>query len=86
MSTLFLVCSFFFPRQTLLLTWLFFRMPDNPTELGLDILGAIIAPRLLISYWLYSADQSFILVGLFGFAGVVEFLTFIRKMFQAMDN
>lgn len=57
MSTLFLVCGLFLPRLTLLVSYLSDNLPPNDTPFALDVIGAIIAPRLLIAYWTHTNQE-----------------------------
>jgi hypothetical protein len=47
--------------------------------LVVDIIAVIVCPRLLISYWLYVADQPLLAV-IFGVAGVFELLGAAAKV------
>lgn len=48
---MFLICGLLFPRLTLLVCHLTGNMPANPTDYWTDVVGGILAPRLLIAYW-----------------------------------
>lgn len=74
MTTLFILCAFFFPRITLIACFFLGTMPPNDTPLAADIIAAIIAPRLLVAWWLYSANAHPLLVGLFAVGGIMELL------------
>ena len=74
MSTFFLVCALFFPRLTLLITWLFGNMPANDTPLAADVIGAIFVPRFLIAWWAYNLNEHTAWVVLFVLFGIVELL------------
>jgi hypothetical protein len=65
MGFCFLSGAAFFPRLTLLISFLMGAIPDNPTPFLVDVIAAMIAPRLLIAYWLYVGGHSWWLVGLF---------------------
>ncbi len=56
-SWLFLLCGLFFPHLTLGWCWFVGAVPANDTSFDVDVVGAIFAPRLLISYWLYEDDR-----------------------------
>lgn len=57
MSTLFLVLGLILPRITLLVAWLSDSLPANDTPFALDVVGTIIAPRLLIAYWTHTNQE-----------------------------
>lgn len=57
MSSMFLILSFFFPRITLFVTHYWGTMPPNSTPFELDVIGAILAPRLLIAFWTYELPE-----------------------------
>ena len=72
MGSLFLFFAFFFPRATLLLTWLFGTIPANDTPFVVDVIGAIFAPRLLVAWWAYCLNLHPLLIILFVIGGVFE--------------
>lgn len=53
MPSWFVLFSLFLPRTTLLFCWVFGAIPANDTPFFLDLLGALIAPRLLVAAWLW---------------------------------
>jgi hypothetical protein len=57
MTTAFLIFGLFFPRLTLLAYWLGESMPANSTPFALDVVAALVAPRLLIAAWAYESGQ-----------------------------
>ena len=57
MSTAFLVFGLFVPRLTLLASYLSDNIPPNDTPFALDVVGSLIAPRLLIAYWTYTNQE-----------------------------
>lgn len=72
MSNLFLFFGFFFPRATLLVCFVTGSMPANDTPFIADLLAAIVAPRLLIAWWLYATGAHPLLVVLFALGGLAE--------------
>jgi hypothetical protein len=54
MSTTFLVFALLFPRPTLLVCWLCGTLPTNDTPFAADVLGALLAPRLLLGWWTHA--------------------------------
>lgn len=79
MDPLFIGCSFFFPRITLVVAWYLEMMPANSTPFVLDVIAALFAPRLLIAWWLYEANAHPLLVGLFVLAGIWEYMRSITR-------
>jgi hypothetical protein len=57
MTTAFLIFGLFFPRLTLLAYWLGESIPANSTPFALDVVAALVAPRLLIAAWAYESGQ-----------------------------
>lgn len=72
MSSAFLFFAALFPRLTLLVCWVSGVMPANHTPFIADVLGAIVAPRLLIAVWAYEAGMHPIIPILFAAMQVME--------------
>ncbi len=72
MTNLFIFCSFFFPRITLFVCWLCSTIPINDTPFALDLLAFIVAPRLLIAWWMFILGMHPLLIMLFVLFGVLE--------------
>lgn len=79
MDPLFIGCSFFFPRITLVAAWYLGMVPANNTPFVLDVIAALFAPRFLIAWWLYEANAHPLLVGLFVLAGIWEYMRSIPR-------
>lgn len=73
----FIGLGLFFPRITLLITWLFFTIPSNDVPFFLDILGVCFFPRALIAYYIYFN---------YGFEGFWAFLIVIFCFFEFMEK
>jgi hypothetical protein len=65
MTTPFIFFAAFFPRWTLLLVWLFGTMPANDTPFAVDVLCALLAPRLLVAWWMFCMDMHPLLIAVF---------------------
>jgi len=74
MGTIFLLLAFFFPRLTLVGAWLLGDIPPNATPFVADVLATIVAPRLLVAFWLYDGGYHPLLVLIFGVGGLAELL------------
>ena len=48
---MFFLFAAFFPRLTLLIGWAFSLLPANDTPFMLDVICALLAPRLLVAWW-----------------------------------
>ena len=64
MSFFYLLFCLIFPRGTLFVSWLLFSLPNNDTPFWLEALGFLFLPRVLIAYWAYQLDASFIWIAL----------------------
>lgn len=71
MTTLFLLCSLFFPRISLLYCYLTEQIPSNDTPFILDAILSIFFPRFLIAYWGYE-DVHILWTILFILVGIME--------------
>ncbi|MBM73765.1 MAG: hypothetical protein CMK59_00075 [Proteobacteria bacterium] len=60
MSFFFLLFCVLFPRLTLLVCYFFFDIPANTTPFWIDALGFFLFPRILIAYWGYNLNVSFL--------------------------
>lgn len=54
MTGLFVGFALMFPRLTLFVCWVGSAIPANDTAFALDVVGALVAPRLLVGWWLWS--------------------------------
>jgi hypothetical protein len=86
MPTWFLVAAFFFPRLTLITCWILGAMPANDTPLAADIIAAIVAPRLLIAWWVYVSGGHPVLVAFFAFGGLIELLSGGRRATRRKES
>lgn len=66
MLTWFLVIGLFLPRVALLASVFDGSVPNNDVPLGLDIVAAIVAPRLLIAYYTWYNDEHILWTILYG--------------------
>lgn len=84
MSSAFLFFAALLPRTTLLVCWVAGVLPVNHTPFIADVLGAIVAPRLLIAVWAYEAGMHPIIPIIFAMMQMME--TFKGGAYVAPDR
>lgn len=86
MTEEFLLFSLIFPRITLAYCWITHMIPPAQPSESVTFVSGIIAPRLLIAFWImaqeninfFGLDRMFV-VALFLVAQFAEFIYFIRS-------
>jgi hypothetical protein len=63
MSPIFFAATLFFPRLFLAIFYCAGFMPANDTPLVMDIVLALIAPRILLAWWAYGLGAHPLMVG-----------------------
>jgi hypothetical protein len=74
MTTWFLILCLFFPRLTLLFSWLTDNLPDNDTPFWADFFLTLFFPRFLVAYWASNLNVHVIWIILLVLLGVAELL------------
>lgn len=78
MSNMFLGFGLLFPRLTLLVGYFLTGLPPNDTPFAVDVLAAIVAPRLLLAWWAYAAGYHPLVAAIFVLIDLRSVATFAR--------
>lgn len=75
LTTCFLIWGIFFPRFTLLLTYLFSEIPSNTVPFAVDVIGSIFVPRFLIAFYIFGQQGYSPWFFLYIVVGLIELLS-----------
>lgn len=83
MGLCFLIPAFILPRLTLHVIG---AMPLNSTSFGMDVVLGLLAPRLLIAFWMHEAEFHPLWVGLFILAEIAAWAHHTRSKTQSKSK